>query len=163
MPHEGLKTHSRTNAPEPGAKPPLPLANVRILDLSNVLAGPLGSTLDIWQPHVEAFAEQFQVLRYDHRGHGRSPVPNGFYAIQDLALDVLALLDRLSIERAAFCGLSLGGMVGISLAAREAQGAAAGAPAPAPSQEVQLVYRRITWTWAEGGVTATDDWAASVT
>jgi 3-oxoadipate enol-lactonase len=86
-----------------------------------VLAGPLGSTLDIWQPHIEALAEQFQVLRYDHRGHGRSPVPNGFYAIQDLALDVLALLDRLSIERAAFCGLSLGGMVGIWLAARAPQ------------------------------------------
>lgn len=86
-----------------------------------VLAGPLGSTLDIWQPHVEALAEQFQVLRYDHRGHGRSPVAHGVYAIQDLALDALALLDRLGIERASFCGLSLGGMVGIWLAARAPQ------------------------------------------
>jgi 3-oxoadipate enol-lactonase len=82
-----------------------------------VLAGPLGSTLDIWQPHVKALAEQFQILRYDHRGHGRSPVPHGTYAIEDMALDVLVLLDRLNIERAAFCGLSLGGMVGIWLAA----------------------------------------------
>jgi len=86
-----------------------------------VLAGPLGSSLDIWQPHVEALSEQFRVLRYDHRGHGRSPVWHGSYAIEDLALDVVALLDRLSIERAAFCGLSLGGMVGIWLAARAAQ------------------------------------------
>ena len=86
-----------------------------------VLAGPLGSTLDIWQPHVEALSEQFRVLRYDHRGHGRSPVWHGSYAIEDLALDVVALLDRLSIERAAFCGLSLGGMVGIWLAARAPQ------------------------------------------
>ncbi|MGH3844743.1 MAG: alpha/beta fold hydrolase, partial [Pseudonocardiaceae bacterium] len=39
-----------------------------------VLAEPLGSTLDIWQPQVEALSEQFRVLRYDHRGHGRSPV-----------------------------------------------------------------------------------------
>jgi 3-oxoadipate enol-lactonase len=83
-----------------------------------VLAGPLGGTLDIWQPHVDALAEQFQVLRYDHRGHGQSPVANGSYAIQDLALDAVALLDRLGIQRAAFCGLSLGGMVGIWLAAR---------------------------------------------
>jgi 3-oxoadipate enol-lactonase len=83
-----------------------------------VLAGPLGSTLDIWQPHVESLATKFQVLRYDHRGHGRSPVRHGSYAIQDLGLDVLALLDRLGIECAAFCGLSLGGMVGIWLAAR---------------------------------------------
>ncbi|MGH3920218.1 MAG: 3-oxoadipate enol-lactonase [Pseudonocardiaceae bacterium] len=82
-----------------------------------VLAGPLGSTMQIWQPQVEAFAEQFRVLRYDHRGHGGSPVPSGPYVIADLAVDVLALLDRLDIERAAFCGLSLGGMVGIWLAA----------------------------------------------
>jgi 3-oxoadipate enol-lactonase len=82
-----------------------------------VLAGPLGSTLDIWQPHVESLAEQFRVLRYDHRGHGRSPVPSGPYTIADLGGDVLALLDRLDIERAAFCGLSLGGMAGIWLAA----------------------------------------------
>src|SRR5262249_25698902 len=81
-----------------------------------VLAGPLGSTLDIWEPHVERLAEQFRVLRYDHRGHGRSPMPSGPYAIADLGGDALALLDRLGIERAAFCGLSLGGMAGIWLA-----------------------------------------------
>ncbi|HEY6422538.1 MAG TPA: alpha/beta fold hydrolase [Pseudonocardiaceae bacterium] len=77
----------------------------------------MGSTLEIWEPQVEALAERYQVLRYDHRGHGRSPVANGPYAIADLAIDVLELLDRLNIERAAFCGLSLGGMVGICLGA----------------------------------------------
>ncbi|MGH3754444.1 MAG: 3-oxoadipate enol-lactonase [Pseudonocardiaceae bacterium] len=82
-----------------------------------VLAGPLGSTLKIWEPQAEALAERFRVLRYDHRGHGGSPVPSGPYTVADLGVDVLALLDRLDIERAAFCGLSLGGMVGIWLAA----------------------------------------------
>lgn len=82
-----------------------------------VLAGPLGSTLEIWDPQVEALADRFQLLRYDHRGHGRSPVPSGPYTIAELAGDVLALLDRLGIESASFCGLSLGGMVGIRLAA----------------------------------------------
>jgi 3-oxoadipate enol-lactonase len=82
-----------------------------------VLAGPLGGTLEIWEPLVGALAEQFRVLRYDHRGHGRSPVPFGSYAIADLAVDVLALLDRLGMEWVTFCGLSLGGMVGIWLAA----------------------------------------------
>jgi 3-oxoadipate enol-lactonase len=82
-----------------------------------VLAGPLGSTLAVWDPLVGTLAERFRVLRYDHRGHGRSSVPSGPYAIADLAVDALALLDRLGIERAAFCGLSLGGMVGIWLAA----------------------------------------------
>ncbi|MGH3844993.1 MAG: alpha/beta fold hydrolase, partial [Pseudonocardiaceae bacterium] len=83
-----------------------------------VLAEPLGSTLDIWQPQVEALSEQFRVLRYDHRGHGRPPVLHGgSYGIMDLSLDALALLDRLGIEQASFCGLALGGMVGIWLAA----------------------------------------------
>jgi 3-oxoadipate enol-lactonase len=82
-----------------------------------VLAGPLGTTLEIWNPLVEALSERFRVLRYDHRGHGRSPAPGGSFSVVDLAVDAVALLDRLSIERAAFCGLSLGGMVGICLAA----------------------------------------------
>ncbi len=82
-----------------------------------VLAGPLGTTMQIWQPQVEVLAERFRVLRYDHRGHGESPVGSGTFAMADLAIDVLELLDRLEIERVAFCGLSLGGMVGICLAA----------------------------------------------
>lgn len=82
-----------------------------------VLAGPLGSTLEIWEPLVDPLAERFRVLRYDYRGHGRSPAPHGSYSIEDMAVDVVTLLDRLGIERAAFCGLSFGGMVGIWLAA----------------------------------------------
>ena len=50
------------------------------------------------------------------RGHGRSPVAAGPYAIADLGRDVLALLDASGIERVAFCGLSLGGMIGMWLA-----------------------------------------------
>lgn len=82
-----------------------------------VLAGPLGGTLKIWEPQVEALSQRFRVLRYDHRGHGGSPVPSGPYSMEDLTVDVIRLLDRLDIEQAAFCGLSLGGMVGIWLAA----------------------------------------------
>lgn len=82
-----------------------------------VLAGPLGSTLAIWDHQVEALSERFRVLRYDHRGHGGSPAPSGPYSMEDLTVDVVRLLDRLDIEQAAFCGLSLGGMVGIWLAA----------------------------------------------
>ena len=82
-----------------------------------MLAGPLGTTLGIWDPQVEALAGRLRVLRYDHRGHGGSPVPDGPYAMAELGADALGLLDRLGIERATFCGLSLGGMVGIWLAA----------------------------------------------
>ena len=57
-----------------------------------------------------------RTVAFDHRGHGRSPAPPGPYEIGDLGRDVLALLDRLGIERAAYCGLSIGGMVGQWLA-----------------------------------------------
>ena len=86
-----------------------------------VLAGSLGSTLEMWDPQVPALAERFRVVRYDARGHGRSPVPPGSYAVDDLADDAVALLDRLGVERASFVGLSLGGMAAMRLAAREPQ------------------------------------------
>lgn len=82
-----------------------------------MLAGSLGSTSRMWDPQVAALRERFRVLRYDHRGHGRSSVPPGPYSIDDLAADALVLLDRLGIERVAYCGLSLGGMIGIWLGA----------------------------------------------
>lgn len=82
-----------------------------------VLAGSLGSTLSMWDPQVEALRDRFRLLRLDHRGHGGSGVPDGPYAMADLAADTLGLLDALGLDRVAFCGLSIGGMVGIRLAA----------------------------------------------
>ena len=81
-----------------------------------VLANSLGTTLDMWDGQASALREQFRLLRYDHRGHGDSAVPDGPYEIDNLGRDVLALLDLLEIELASFCGLSLGGMVGMWLA-----------------------------------------------
>lgn len=82
-----------------------------------LLGSSLGATLELWEPQVPALAERFRVVRFDHRGHGRSPVPPGPYEIADLGGDVLALLDRLGAERASYAGLSLGGMVGMWLGA----------------------------------------------
>jgi 3-oxoadipate enol-lactonase len=81
-----------------------------------VLSNSLGSTPAMWDPQLPALAERLRVVRYDHRGHGRSPVPPGPYDLADLGADVLALLDRLSLERVHWCGLSLGGMVGMWMA-----------------------------------------------
>jgi 3-oxoadipate enol-lactonase len=81
-----------------------------------VLANSLGTSLHMWDDQAPALRERFRLLRYDHRGHGGSPVPPGPYRIEDLGRDVLALLDRLGIERVSFCGLSIGGMVGMWLA-----------------------------------------------
>jgi 3-oxoadipate enol-lactonase len=77
-----------------------------------LLAGSLGTTLTMWEPQVPRLAATHRVIRFDHRGHGGSPVPNGPYSIEDLGGDVLAMIDRLGLERVSYCGLSIGGMVG---------------------------------------------------
>jgi 3-oxoadipate enol-lactonase len=81
-----------------------------------VLSNSLGSTGVMWDPQVPRLADRLRVVRYDHRGHGGSPVPPGPYSLDDLGADALALLDRLDLERVDWCGLSLGGMVGMWLA-----------------------------------------------
>lgn len=83
-----------------------------------VLSNSLGTTHAMWEPQVPALAEHFRVVRYDTRGHGGSPVPPGPYSIDDLADDLLGLLDRLGVEKAHLVGLSLGGMTALRLAAR---------------------------------------------
>jgi 3-oxoadipate enol-lactonase len=79
-----------------------------------LFAGSLGATLAMWEPQL-TLGGPFRLIRIDHRGHGGSPVPLGAYAMPDLAADVLALLDDLGLARVAFCGLSLGGMIGMYL------------------------------------------------
>ena len=83
-----------------------------------VLSNSLGSTLAMWDRQVADMARHFRVVRYDTRGHGGSPVLDGPYMIDDLADDVIGLLDRLGLSRVHFVGLSLGGMTGLRLAAR---------------------------------------------
>lgn len=85
-----------------------------------VVGGSVGSTLTTWEPQLAALSAEFQVIAYDHRGHGGSPALPGPYAIEDLARDVVALLDDHQVARAHFVGLSLGGMVAQWMAARQA-------------------------------------------
>jgi 3-oxoadipate enol-lactonase len=82
-----------------------------------MLANSLGTALEMWDYQMPALGEHFRVLRYDQRGHGGSPAPPGPYTIAELGGDALALLDRLGLERVSFCGVSLGGMIGMWLAA----------------------------------------------
>lgn len=84
-----------------------------------VLSSSLGTTLEMWDPQLPTLAERFRVLRYDHRGHGKSAVPPGPYTVAELGGDVLTLIDELGIERFSWCGLSLGGMVGMWVAASQ--------------------------------------------
>ncbi len=81
-----------------------------------VLFGSLGTPLAMWDRQLP-LAERMRLIRVDGRGHGESPSPPGPWEIEDLARDVLELMDALALERAHFCGLSLGGMVGMWLGA----------------------------------------------
>ena len=82
-----------------------------------VLAASLGTSLEVWDEVVPALADRFQVVRFDHRGHGRTPAPPGPYTMADLAGDVIELADELGLERVSVCGLSIGGAVAMWLAA----------------------------------------------
>lgn len=93
------KLHCRIDA-EDGAKPWLLLCNS------------LGADVRMWDAQVADLSRHFRVLRYDNRGHGESGAAPPPYSIADLGNDAIALLDALKIERAHFCGLSLGGLVG---------------------------------------------------
>jgi 3-oxoadipate enol-lactonase len=80
-----------------------------------VLSNSLGTTLYLWEDHINALAEDFTVIRYDHRGHGQSETPPGPYTLDDLGQDVVELLDHLQIARAHVAGVSLGGMTAMWL------------------------------------------------
>jgi 3-oxoadipate enol-lactonase len=86
-----------------------------------LLSNSLGADLGMWDPQVPALAERFRVVRYDTRGHGKSPAVTGDASIDDLTDDVVALLDRLGVAQAHVAGLSIGGMTGLRLAVREPQ------------------------------------------
>jgi 3-oxoadipate enol-lactonase / 4-carboxymuconolactone decarboxylase len=82
-----------------------------------VLANSLGTSLEMWDPQLATLSQHFRILRYDQRGHGGSPTPDGPYSLADLGTDVLELLDHHGMRKVSFVGLSLGGMVGMWLAA----------------------------------------------
>lgn len=75
----------------------------------------LGTDLHMWDAQVAALADDFRILRYDGRGHGLSSAPAGPYTIERLGNDALAVLDAAAISRADFCGVSMGGMIGMWL------------------------------------------------
>jgi 3-oxoadipate enol-lactonase / 4-carboxymuconolactone decarboxylase len=85
-----------------------------------VLSHSLGQDHGMWDAQAADLAPHFRVLRYDIRGHGASGVTAGDYTVEQLGADALALVDALGIQQFAFCGLSLGGMIGMWLALRAA-------------------------------------------
>jgi 3-oxoadipate enol-lactonase len=86
-----------------------------------MLSNSLGTNLHMWDEQVAPFTRHFRLLRYDRRGHGKSDAPKGPYSMERLGRDVLAILDHLRIEKINWCGLSMGGMVGMWLGAQAPQ------------------------------------------
>jgi 3-oxoadipate enol-lactonase len=86
-----------------------------------VFSNSLGTNLSMWESQVSALRGDFRILRYDARGHGLSGVAPGPYTQEQLGGDLLALMDAIEIPRAHFCGLSMGGQVGIWLGANAPQ------------------------------------------
>ncbi|WP_420119473.1 3-oxoadipate enol-lactonase [Micromonospora sp.] len=82
-----------------------------------LLGRSLGTTGAMWEPQVAALTERLRVIRYDHLGHGRSATPTGPYTVDLLGREVLRTLDHLDVPWVHYAGLSLGGMVGMWLAA----------------------------------------------
>lgn len=76
----------------------------------------LSLDLRSWDPQVAFFKDRYRVLRYDLRGHSHIDEGGGPFSIEDMAGDVVGLLDHLDIARTHFVGSSLGGMVGYALA-----------------------------------------------
>jgi 3-oxoadipate enol-lactonase len=82
-----------------------------------MLGNSLGTSSAVWDQQVGHFAGAFRLLRYELPGHGGSPAASGPYTIDGLGAGALELLDSLGVDRVAYCGISLGGMIGIWLAA----------------------------------------------
>jgi 3-oxoadipate enol-lactonase len=75
----------------------------------------LATNLSMWDAQAAHFTSRFRVLRYDQRGHGGTDAPAGPYSFDLLVADVIGLFDALSIEKAFFAGVSMGGMTALGL------------------------------------------------
>ena len=86
-----------------------------------IFSNSLGTNYAMWQPQIDHFKDDFFVICYDTRGHGASSAPQGPYTLEQLGQDVVNLLDHLNIEKAVFCGISMGGLTGQWLAVHKAK------------------------------------------
>ena len=98
--HQGLSIHYE----EAGQGPPIVLGHSFLCDGQ------------MWREQVPELARSHRVVNIDLRGHGRSSPVTGDFTLYDVVGEVVAVLDHLGIERAVWCGLSIGGMVGLRAA-----------------------------------------------
>ena len=80
-----------------------------------IFSNSLATNLHMWDPQAEALKNDFRMLRYDQRGHGQTEATPGRYTFELLCADVIALMDALGIQRAHWCGVSMGCATGMGL------------------------------------------------
>ena len=80
-----------------------------------VFSNSLGTNLHMWDSQAAVLSKKFRVVRYDTRGHGKTEAPNFPYTADMLGRDAIALFDALKLGKVRFCGLSMGGMIGMWL------------------------------------------------
>ena len=106
----------------------MPFATVGELRICYELSGPeaapllvfsnsLGTDLSMWDSQAKTLAREFRILRYDMRGQGKSCVIPGDSSIEQFGRDFIGLIDALNLKSVIFCGLSMGGMIGMWLGA----------------------------------------------
>ena len=81
-----------------------------------IFSNSLGTSYQMWQTQIDVLQNAYFIICYDTRGHGQSSAPEGPYSIEQLGQDVIDLLEHLDINKAFFCGISMGGMTGQWLA-----------------------------------------------
>lgn len=82
-----------------------------------VLLNSLGTTVAMWDGVVPLLTRSLDVVRFDQRGHGTAAAHPATAGIDDLADDVLAVLDRVGVGRVHLAGVSIGGMIALRTAA----------------------------------------------
>lgn len=86
-----------------------------------VLGNSIGTDFSVWDPVLPRLMRHFRVIRFDARGHGASDAPAGEYTIAQLGQDLEAVADAAGLDTFDYCGVSLGGMVGMWYAANRPQ------------------------------------------
>ncbi len=135
-----------------------------------LLVPEFGTKWSMWEPQMPELTRTSRVLRVNHRGHGTSPAPEGAYTVEELGKDLLALLERLGLERLSIVGFGLGGMLATWVAAAHTDrvnrlalvSSAARTPAAHNWQEIGSRVRKGGMAAVSGEVTAswfTPPWA----
>lgn len=86
-----------------------------------IFCNSLGTDYRMWQPQIEVLAADYHVIVYDTRGHGQSSAEGEAWTLADLGQDVIDVLDAFEVEKATFCGISMGGLTGQWLAIHQAE------------------------------------------